>query len=146
MTTIIYDHKNKQIAVDSRMSTASGTISDNNKDKTFINNKGLWFLSGQVSDHKDLVLLKHNEKCDVTPNCEAILLKCGKAYLVFVSDSYCSYEELTCNNSIGTGAKFAISALDFGNSAKEAVEYAITKDCYSGGKVRVFNLDGEEVD
>lgn len=30
-------------------------------------------------------------------------------------------------------------------TVKEAVEYAITKDCYSGGKVRVFNLDGEEV-
>ena len=46
---------------------------------------------------------------------------------------------------VGSGGTFAYCALDFGKTAKEAVEYAATKDTNTGGKVRVFNLDGEEV-
>ena len=53
--------------------------------------------------------------------------------------------ELKFNDYVGSGGYDALRALDFGKSAKEAIEYAATKDCNTGGKVRVFNLDQEEV-
>ena len=33
--------------------------------------------------------------------------------------------------------------LDYGATAKEAVEYAMAKDVYTGGKVNVFNVSGK---
>jgi hypothetical protein len=40
----------------------------------------------------------------------------------------------------GSGRDFAIAAMDFGCSAKEAVKYARTRCTYTGGKVRTFKL------
>ena len=146
MTTIVYCHKTKLIAVDSRVTESGGFISSDKKDKTTKNDLGLWFTSGKVSDHVDLVKLKHNQSVDIVPSCGAFLIKDKSIFLVEVSSSgMCTYEKLTCNDGMGTGGKLALAALDFGKTAKEAVEYAATKDCYTGGKVRVFNLDGEEV-
>lgn len=36
----------------------------------------------------------------------------------------------------GSGAPFAIAALDFGKSAVEAVKYAMTRDVFTGGKIQ----------
>jgi len=50
---------------------------------------------------------------------------------------------------IGSGGSYARSALDFGCDAKEAVQYAVTKDVFSGGDIRVANIierDEEEID
>ena len=41
--------------------------------------------------------------------------------------------------AIGSGAEFAMSAMDFGMTAKEAVEYTMTRDIYTGGEVTVFD-------
>ncbi len=146
MTTIVYDHKSKLIAVDGRSTDRGGVIASDKAKKSITNELGMWFLTGLVADHPDLVKLKHNDTCDPIPDCSAILIKNGVAWLVGVgNEKFCSHEKLEDNQSLGSGFKFALSALDFGKTAKEAVEYAITKDCYSGGKVRVFNLYGEEV-
>ena len=45
------------------------------------------------------------------------------------------------NDSAGSGGEFAIAALDMGKTAKEAVEYAMTRDFYSGGKVHVYDIE-----
>jgi ATP-dependent protease HslVU (ClpYQ) peptidase subunit len=37
--------------------------------------------------------------------------------------------------AIGSGARFALAAMDFGKTAGEAIEYACTRDIYSGGKI-----------
>ena len=147
MTTIVYCHKTKKVAVDGRMSDNRGLIATDEKDKTIKNEAGLWFLCGVVADHVDIVKLAHNEEASVVPECSALLIKEGCIFSVMVGeDGMCSHEKLTCNDAAGSGLPFALAALDFGKTAKEAVEYAITKDCYSGGKVRVFNLKGEEVE
>lgn len=41
---------------------------------------------------------------------------------------------------MGSGYQFAIAALDLGKTAKEAVNYAKTRDIYTGGRVRVFDV------
>lgn len=147
MTTIVYCNKTKKVAVDSRMTDRSGVIATDECNKTIKNEVGLWFLSGAVSDHPDIVKLTHNEEAKVVPDCRAFLISNNNIYLVEVNDNgICTHELITTNDAIGSGFKFALSALDFKATAKEAVEYAATKDCYTGGKVRVFNLDGEEVE
>lgn len=147
MTTIIFDKKRNQIAVDSRMTNPQGVIFTDNSDKTIKNDIGVWFCAGVVSNHVDIVKLSHNEECKIVPESIALLIKDGCVYQVAVSDSgICAYEKQTTNDGIGSGYKFALSALDFGKSAKEAVEYAATKDCFTGGKVRVFcTKTGEEI-
>jgi 20S proteasome alpha/beta subunit len=42
--------------------------------------------------------------------------------------------------ALGSGSSYAISAMDFGKSAVEAVKYAATRDCYTGGKIRSFKV------
>ncbi len=44
--------------------------------------------------------------------------------------------------AIGSGALFALAAMDFGQSAAEAVGYACTRDIYSGGSITVAQCKG----
>lgn len=146
MTTILYNHDKKQIAVDSRRTMSNGVIHDDNADKSIKINNELWFVSGISSESVNFVKLKHGDKIVSPFECYALIIKEGLAYIACSSsDGYMSIDELSCNFAIGSGDEFALAALDFKATTKEAVEYAITKDCYSGGAVRVFNLDGEEV-
>lgn len=41
----------------------------------------------------------------------------------------------------GSGEEFALAAMDFGNSAEEAVKYAMTRDTCTGGKVHVYDIE-----
>jgi len=140
MTTIAYHHKDKQIAVDSRL-VSHGLIRSDLFDKTIRNEFGTWIFCGTASDIKDLCKLKHNDNVSVIPNCSALLIADGKCYDVIVNnDGYCEHFEIEHNEAKGSGSELALAAMDFGKSAKEAVEYAITRDIYSGGKVRVFDV------
>lgn len=144
MTTIAYHHKDKQVAVDSRIVCGSITRSDS-FDKTVKNEFGLWIYCGSAADIKDLCNLKHNDKVDPLPDCSAFLISEGKCYGVIVnSDGYCEHFELTFNEAKGSGTELALAAMDHGKSAKDAVKYAITRDIYSGGKVRVFDIEANK--
>jgi len=140
MTTISYNHHDKQIAVDSRV-VSNGLVRSDSFDKTVKNEFGLWIFCGSAADTKDLCVLKHNDKVDPLPDCSAFLIAHGKCYDVIVNnDGYCEYFELSFNEAKGSGTELALAAMDFGKSAKEAVEYAMTRDIYSGGEVRVFDV------
>lgn len=140
MTTIAYHHKSKTIAVESRMTAGSIIVSDN-CNKTIKNEAGLWVFCGSAEDIILLCELKHGEKTDNIPDCAAFLLSNGKCYEVHVSENgKCKHMEITFNDGKGSGYEFAIAAMDHGKSAKEAVKYAITRDIYSGGRVREFKV------
>ena len=139
MTTIIYDHKNKQVAIDSRV-TGKGLILSDKEIKYKENDKGLWFFSGAVADNSQLMELVHNDKPDIEPGCQAFLVKDGACHLVLFNGDYCAISKNNYNHSLGSGGDFALAALDFGKNAKEAVKYAMTKDCYSGGKINVYDI------
>lgn len=144
MTTIVYDHKNKQIAVDSRI-TSHGLMKCDTYNKTLKNDIGLWFVCGTAADIPYLCKLKHNDLVDPIPDCSAFLIKDGKCYDVYVNkDGYCEYFEMTFSDSKGSGGELALAAMDFGKSAKESVEYAITRDVYSGGDVQVYDIEKGE--
>jgi len=145
MTTIVYDHKAKQIAVDSR-STNSGMIVSDEDIKWLQDESGcLWFLSGCLAD-TDLLLhsFKDGDRAfdlPEIPDAIAMIMRNGDAFLRGVTDKGEAWtQKLSCNRSIGSGSSFAIAALDFGCSAKEAVEYAAKRDCYTGGKIHVYDI------
>lgn len=139
MTTIVYDHKNKQIAVDGRC-CADGMIKSDSDIKYLFTCDQAWFFCGQVSDH--LYLLDAFSGKDIQ-ECEsnALLVIDKKVYLCGVDKGKLWKEPINYNSGIGSGHRFAISALDFGKSAKEAVEYAMTRDLYTGGKITVYDIE-----
>lgn len=143
MTTIIYDHKNKQIAVDS-LATNNGTILTDKIEKWRFVNGDIWFFSGITCDF-DLLIeaysLKHtNDK--LVPEARAIIVSKGKVFAIEIADHGAVYiSEMLNSARLGSGGDWALAALDHGKTARQAVEYAKTRDCYTGGKVHVFDIN-----
>jgi len=145
MTTIVYDHKNRQIAVDSRATNGGVIVSDQDQ-KWFYIESELWFMCGAVCDKQ--LLINSFKDGDSTydlkqiPDANAFLVRDGEVFMRGVTESGESWtQELSSSRCLGSGGNFALAAMDFGKSAKDAIEYAKTRDCYTGGKVHVFNLD-----
>jgi ATP-dependent protease HslVU (ClpYQ) peptidase subunit len=140
MTTIVYCHKTKQIACDSR-STVGGTIETDSAEKFILADGEMWFFCGAFADFQKLIDM-HNE---VRP---AAKLGCS-AFVATKDGIFCrGYDEeqsrympykLNCSWATGSGTDHALTALDMGATAKQAVEMAIKRDVWSGGKVRVFD-------
>jgi len=143
MTTIVYDHKNKQVALDSRITAGNLIVTDEGSKHTEKDGEH-WFFCGETSDYDQLIELAHNDKPEVLPDCSAIMVKGGVAWLVAFNGEYCSHSKMQASRGIGSGGEFAMCALDFGKTAKEAVEYAITRDSGTGGKVHVYDIDKGE--
>jgi len=147
MTTIVYDHKNKQIACDSR-STIGGTIIDSEAIKYKLVGDKLWFISGRPGDADTFIqqynpLHSANENMDVSGMFVILEGDCAGGVYMAYKDSDNTYAECMVNHNYaqGSGDQWALAALDFGYSAREAVEYAMTKDVYSGGKVHVYDIE-----
>lgn len=140
MTTIVYCHKTKQIACDSR-STVGCTIESDETDKFIFLNDEMWFFCGSRADNQKLIDM-HNEDRPVSyVECFAIVAN-TKGVFCRIYDTeknkYMPYE-LTCSWAVGSGTDHALTALDMGGSVKRAVEMAIKRDCYTGGKIKVFD-------
>ncbi len=75
-------------------------------------------------------------------DCCGFLAEGGKVYWLSTPDrdSVMIRSECNYNESAGSGGDYAITAMDLGLSAKDAVKMAIKRDVYSGGRVRVFKL------
>lgn len=145
MTTIVYDHKARQVAVDSR-ATSGGIIVDDESQKWRLTESGeLWLTCGAICDEELLIeCFKEGDKklnVAVVPDASAFTVRDGCVLMRGVtSDGEAWTQKLTSNRCLGSGSSFALAALDFGKTAAEAVEYAITRDCYSGGKVHVYDI------
>lgn len=146
MTTIVYDHNARQIACDSR-ATSGGIIVDDESQKWRLTDSGeLWFTCGAICD-EDLLIdcFKDGDKklnISVIPDANAFVLRGDKVLMRGVTaDGEAWTQALTNKRCLGSGSSFALAALDFNCDAKQAVEYAITRDCYSGGKVHVYDIE-----
>ena len=140
LTTIVYNHKERAIGFDSRV-TSGRIIDTDNHMKMVVTGDKRWFFSGTEA-HRNMFIASFVEgnKCAIEFDCGAFLVEGGDVYYCSGSDGVFSKTHLTWNDAAGSGACFAIAALDFGLSAKEAVKYAATKDSATGGKIRVFNV------
>lgn len=142
MTTIVYDHKNKQIACDSRLTKGGTTIISDDHVKYVKNDIGLWFFSGDICDIKGFMSCydKEQEQQQVSFNASAFLVIGSDIFSVYMDDGYFCKTPLNHSECKGSGELLALSALDHGGTAKEAIEYAMTRDMFTGGKIHVYDI------
>ena len=141
MTTMVLDYKNKQIAIDSRTSSGS-FINTDYATKYYYIGDSLLFLSGCLSDIDTFISEYPNIKSNV--GCSGFSVENESVYCVSVKDERLKKSLLTYNDSDGSGYAYAISAIDFGKTAKEAIEYAMIRDSSTGGKVHVYDIEKGE--
>ena len=143
MTTIAYNFKDKQIAVDSRCSSGSVIISDT-ANKVIINDLGIWFFAGTVADRAQLVTLSIGDHATHDIDGAALLIRDDEVFLVYIDGEDFRYCEVKadCNDTLGSGGMFALAAMDFDMTAAEAVAYAMQRDVYTGGAIQVYDMHG----
>lgn len=103
----------------------------------------LFFCSGSDGDMPELLDLyaKGAVKSPRNLSASAFFVKDGQANMLVCSvDLDIETSVLQESDGMGTGSDWAIAALDFKKTAKEAVEYAATKDIYTGGIIREFKI------
>jgi hypothetical protein len=145
MTTIVYNHLSREIGIDSRKTARNGSIK-NDADKKWMqdNQGGFWFLCGSVADTDrfiEYMLAKDPEPPKYRIDVGALYVKDGLVFRCGITtDGEPFRSPVDHNEGSGSGGDWALAALDFGLSTKESVAYAISKDCFSGGLIRVFDI------
>lgn len=139
MTTIAYD--GRYIACDSRESMGHIILSDK-VEKFVATPEAVYFGAGVPCDIDRLIEVSDQVVHEY--HLEATILVAEEDGVFTVSQSeeggvYKNSASHLDSYAIGSGTEFAMSAMDFGMNAKEAVEYAMTRDLYTGGKVTVFD-------
>lgn len=138
MTTIAYNHKDKEIAFDSRL-TRGSTIASDNYNKA-IKKSGLTFiLAGSTSDC-DLVASMYPDRLTREVDCYGFLIDSGVVYWVSSDDLEIKILELSYNEAAGSGQDHALTAMDLGLSAKDSVKMSAKRDSNTGGKIRVIKV------
>ena len=141
MTTIAYNHKERKIAVDSRQSAGTFIYSDSAV-KMESNEHGVWFVSGSVVDIKFIVESIGQPNQGRFPKIENVSafsgMFCdtsGDVFEFYSGEDNLMVLEVSDSTANGSGCDYAIAAMDFGKDCKGAVEYAMTRDNATGGKV-----------
>ena len=142
MTTIVYDHKNKQIAFDSRTSAGTHICTDNAK-KHFNVGDSLLILAGPLSDIDTFV--EEYPSIKTESDASGFCVENNIVYDIAEKSGKLSKSRIHYSDSQGSGYAFAIAAIDNGKTAKEAIKYAMTRDNCTGGKVHVYDIEKEKL-
>ena len=143
MTTIVYDHQSGKIACDSMLSN-EGLIVSLNFQKWLEVGGVFWFFCGATCDFMKLIerfCENSRNKPDYHISASSIVVRQDGVFECAVDNDTGEpfSTPLNYNYAIGSGTPFALAALDFGRSARESVEYASTRDAYTGGDCHVFD-------
>lgn len=137
MTTIAY--RNGVIAWDSQVTAGSMVVSRSFQKMTKVNGFTLW-CAGSIQDREALVkaLSSGRAEWDMDLEVEALVLENGGLNLVSVREGRIWRDSVAENEpmAIGSGADYAMGAMDAGCSAVEAVKIAAGRDVNTGGKIR----------
>jgi hypothetical protein len=149
MTTIVY--KDGVVAFDTRFTNANGVITTD-KGKKFLRlilTKGVMVFSGALVDAKYFRdnLVHPTEPIKYESPYESVsglLVFDNTLYSMMHHDNWLLFEPMfninhsgvhDCVRAYGSGRDWALAAMDFGCSPREAVRYAMTRDVYTGGDV-----------
>lgn len=141
MTTIAY--RDGVIAYDSRQTRNSAIVSDD-APKCQVVDGVSFFLSGAVCDEKTLIAAYFGTSSTVPVECSGYVVDGGKLMMVGHDDTTGIWRQdldPTNPDAIGSGAPYALAAMDMGASAEDAVRAAMKRDIYTGGKVRTMGID-----
>lgn len=145
ITTIAY--KDGIIAYDSRI-TQGDTISSDDFNKHVLYKGCHYFLCGEAPSFRKFIALHNNnesgeDSIDPPEGCNvgALIVKDGELFTANLDrdgEYWCCTEPLDIPLAIGTGTDHALTAMDMGATAKQAVAMAIKRDVRSGGRVRTY--------
>lgn len=141
MTTIAY--KDGVIAYDGRQTRNDRIVSDS-APKCKVVDGVSFFLSGAVCDEKALIAAYFGTLSPVPVECSGYVVDGGKLMMVGHDDKTGIWkQELAPSNpdAIGSGAPYALAAMDMGASAEDAVLAAMKRDIYTGGLIRTVVID-----
>jgi hypothetical protein len=139
MTTIAFD--GEVIAYDSR-ETQGSLICNDNCNKHHIKDGVHFFIAGTSGHEGRLISAFLDGPEDDYPDSlfsTAIVVRDGDVFECAIDkdEGYWSCA-VTCPIALGSGSRHALTAMDCGLSAKDAVKMAIKRDANSGGRVRTF--------
>jgi hypothetical protein len=140
MTTIAY--KDGVIAYDGRQTRNDRIVSDS-APKCQVVDGVSFLLSGAVCDEKALIAAYFGTPSSVPVECSGYVVDGGKLMMVGHDDKTGIWRQdldLSNPDAIGSGAQYAIAAMDMGASAAEAVRAAMKRDIYTGGKVTMITI------
>lgn len=144
MTTLAYSRKENIIAVDGRLGRG-GTISTDTHKKWTKKEGKVYFYAGGLADALRLIELV-SSGCDEIEDenlydCQLILAEIPPKDIYVNEAGYIECipidEEFY---TIGSGGDHALSALDLGMTAKQAIQHAMTRDMNTGGKISQYDL------
>ena len=139
MTTIAY--KDGVIAYDGRV-TAGRTIVYDDFDK-LRERDGVQFLgTGATSEINELIGSYFGEPIVGECGAEAIVIQAGVLTLIGFYEGKLAKTPMLHDRpyAIGSGMDHALTALDMGASAYEAIEMAIKRDVSTGGTIRTLTI------
>lgn len=141
MTTIVYCHKKREIAVDGRV-TAGTVIVTDSFDKCIKRDGHYFFLSCGMADMDNVVNAYLNKAAEwAGANFTALIETPDHRVLEFYNvDSKLHTIPVTYNAACGSGGDWALAALDFGCTALDAVKYAMKKDSGTGGDIYLHQV------
>jgi len=141
MTTIAY--KDGVIAADGRIVQGMAITSDD-FDKRIMQDGIAFFLSGAVGDQNFLIDCYRNGPPSDMPDADvdALVVDEGELYEVGASFEcyYCVPNHRGNPMALGSGSLHALTAMDLGCSAREAVKMAAKRDAGTGGKIRTYKV------
>ena len=141
MTTIVYCHKTKQIAVDSRATMGTRIVSDKHE-KHYEHEGCHFFVAGSIQDIDSILSAYSNKDTKWSRDrFSAIVVTPANTVVAFYSVGTKLYTiPITFNDAYGSGGDWALAALDFGFTAGNAVRYAATKDNCTGGPIYLYDI------
>jgi ATP-dependent protease HslVU (ClpYQ) peptidase subunit len=139
MTTIAY--KDGIIAYDGRVSRGSTIVYDD-FDKMREREGVCFFGTGSTGDINELIGAWFGEEIVGECGANALVLHDGSLTLIGYDEGkvWKSPVVLDRSYSIGSGSEHALTAMDMGASAYQAVEIAMKRDSCTGGKIRTITV------
>lgn len=143
MTCIAY--KDGIVAVDSRMSDGNGGIAFDDCDKSRTQGGVKFFFAGDAADVEEfLEYYTTGQRRDCNPlNLEALIAEDGQVFVAGVNEDGILWRFAVPKGeytALGHGTPHAITAMDLGCSAKEAVRMAAKRDTTVGGRIRTHKV------
>jgi hypothetical protein len=145
MTTIAYHHESRQISCDSRQCSGERIV-DDDCIKYHETDDGIWFVCGVVVDEYSFISeFEDRKKTPGSFEANAFFVEkiSGDVYYRgYNPDDETFWQQITTHNrAIGSGLYYAEAAMTCGKDAYGAIDVASKHDVYTGGKIRVYDIE-----
>jgi len=139
MTTIC--HKDGVVACDGR-STADNLIISDNCEKMTERNGIKFFVAGLVADREAFIEQYIKDDVFEDLDVQAMIINKGKVTVCCFMEGKKIETPVSKRTpyAIGSGMLHALTAMDLGKSAKEAIKIAMKRDACTGGVIKTYKV------